>query len=90
MGERMRLRARTKLGVGAVLAVVVCALAASTGTATGASGISAVPLAGTGSPQTGDFTPASGEVTEDEFAGEGEETDTGPDQNAGTIILSDC
>src|SRR6266508_910232 len=89
MGERMRLRARTKLGVGAVLAVVVCALAAATGTATGASGISAVPLAGTGSPQTGDFTPASGEVTEDEFAGEGEETDTGPDPYAGTISLSE-
>src|SRR6266508_2587981 len=89
MGERMRLRARTKLGVGAVLAVVVCALAASTGTATGASGISAVPLAGTGNPQTGDFTPASGEVTEDEFAGEGEETDTGPDPYAGTISLSE-
>ena len=71
------------------MAVVVCALAASTGTATGASGISAVSLAGTGSPQTGEFTPSSGEVTEDEFAGEGEETDEGPDPYDGTISLSD-
>jgi hypothetical protein len=85
----MRLRARTKLALGAVLAVTVCALAASTGTATGASGISAVPLAGTGSPQTGEFTPSSGEVTEAEFAGEGEETDEGPDPYEGTISLSD-
>src|SRR6266508_2737634 len=89
MGERMRLRARTKLGVGAVLAVVVCALAASTGTATGASGISAVPLAGTGNPQTGDFMSASGGLTDDKFAVEGEEADTGPDPYAGTISLSE-
>jgi hypothetical protein len=85
----MRLRARTKLALGAVLAVTVCALVASTGTATGASGISAVPLAGTGSPQTGEFTPSSGEVTEDEFAGEGEETAEGPNPYEGAISLSD-
>jgi hypothetical protein len=63
-------------------------LTASAGTATGASAASAVPLAGTGSPQTGEFTPSSGEVTGDEFAGEGQETDEGPDPFDGSISLS--
>jgi hypothetical protein len=84
----MRLRGRTKLALLAVLALAVIALTASAGTATGASAISAVPLAGTGSPQTGDFTPASGDVTQDEFAGEGQETDEGPDPYDGSISLS--
>src|SRR5881394_3281379 len=88
MGERMRLRGRTKLALLAVLALAVVALTASAGTATGASAASAVPLAGTGSPQTGDFTPSSGEVAGDEFAGEGEDEDTGPDPYGGTISLS--
>jgi hypothetical protein len=86
----MRLRGRTKLGLVAVLALAVCALTASAGTATGASAASAslVPLAGTGSPQTGEFTPSSGDVTAEEFAGEGEDADTGPDPYSGTISLS--
>jgi len=84
----MRLRGRTKLALLAVLALAVVALTASAGTATGASAASAVPLAGTGSPQTGDFTPSSGEVAGDEFAGEGEDEDTGPDPYGGTISLS--
>src|SRR5436190_11588411 len=88
MGERMRLRGRTKLALLAVLALAVVALTASAGTATGASAASAVPLAGTGSPQTGDFTPPSGEAAGAEFAREGEDEDTGPDPYGGTISLS--
>jgi hypothetical protein len=74
------------------LAAAVGVLTASAGTATGASasaGTGAVPLAGTGNPQTGDFTPSgAGDVTDQEFAGEGEETDEGPDPFDGTISLS--
>jgi len=45
-----------------------------------------IPLSGTGSPQTGDFTPSAGDVTEDEFpTGESEQ---GPDPYNGTISLS--
>ena len=82
----MRLRGRTKLALLAVLALAVVALTASAGTATGASA-SAVPRTGTGSPQTGDFTPSgAGGVTQDEFpSGDG---DQGPDPFNGTISLS--
>jgi hypothetical protein len=82
----MRLRARTKLALGATLAVVACALTASTGIATGASaGASLIPKAGTGSPQTGAFTPSESGFTDEEFAGEGDEAD-GPDPYAGNIV----
>jgi len=84
----MRLRGRTKLALLAVLALAVVALTASAGTATGASAASAVTLAGTGSPQTGEFTPSSGEGAGDEFAGEDEDADTGPDPFNGSISLS--
>jgi hypothetical protein len=52
-----------------------------------ASASSQVPRAGTGSPQTGDFTPSgAGDVTQDEFpTGESEE---GPDPYGGTISFS--
>src|SRR3954452_18835059 len=43
-----------------------------------------VPLGGTGSPQTGDFTAWSGEATQDEFPS-GEDTEQGPDPYNGTI-----
>jgi hypothetical protein len=85
----MQLRGRTKLALLAVLALAVVVLTASTGTATGASAASAVTLAGTGSPQTGEFTPSSGEGAGDEFAGEDEDADTGPDPFDGSISLSD-
>jgi hypothetical protein len=85
----MRLRGRTKLALLAVLALAVVVLTASAGTATGASAVSAVTLAGTGSPQTGEFTPSSGEGAGDEFAGEDEDADTGPDPFDGSISLSD-
>src|ERR687883_395314 len=47
-----------------------------------------IPLAGTGSAQTGDATPSgAGDVTQDEFP-TGEESDEGPDPYNGTISLS--
>ena len=87
----MRLRGRTKLALLAVLALAVVALSASAGTATGASAGAgaAVPLAGTGNPQTGEFTPSGpGDATDQEFAGEGEDADEGPAPFDGSISLS--
>jgi len=74
-------------------ATLACALAAgvvliiAAGTASASSAASQVTRAGTGGPQTGDFTPSgTNDVTTDEFAGDGEED--GPDAYAGTISLS--
>jgi hypothetical protein len=71
---------------GVVSAVIVAWLttAAPAGAARAATQI---PLRGTGSPQTGDFTPWSGVMTQDEFP-TGEESDEGPDPYDGTISLS--
>jgi hypothetical protein len=83
----MRLRGRTKLACAAVLAVAVCALTGAAATAIGAPAAAGrlVPLAGTGSIQTGSFTPSgSGDVTDEEFAGEGDEGE-GPEAFGGTI-----
>jgi hypothetical protein len=53
-----------------------------------ASASSQVPRAGTGSPQTGDFTPSgASDVTQDEFP-TGEEEEDGPDPYGGTISFS--
>jgi hypothetical protein len=72
------------LAVVGVCALVVAASAASS--ALSASGASVVVRVGTGSPQTGDFTPSgSGDVTTDEFAGE-QDGDQGPDPYGGNII----
>jgi hypothetical protein len=87
----MRLVGRTRLALGAVLALAVCALTASAGTATGASAAasSLVPRVGSGGPQTGEFTPSGpGDVIDEEFAGEGQEEGEGPDPFNGTISLS--
>jgi hypothetical protein len=46
-----------------------------------------IPIGGTGSPQTGNFTPSAGDVTPDEFP-TGEESDEGPDPYGGTISFS--
>jgi hypothetical protein len=84
----MRSRGRTKLALGAVLAIAACALTASAGTATGASAAasSLVPRVGTGSPQTGAFTPSgSGDVTDEEFAGEADDEGQ-PDPYGGNIV----
>jgi hypothetical protein len=70
---------------GVVSAVTVVWLASATpaGAARAATGI---PLGGTGSPRTGDFTPTDGGVTEDEFP-TGDD-DEGPDPYNGTISFS--
>jgi hypothetical protein len=86
----MRRRGRMWLALGAVLALAVCALMASAGTATGASaaGASLVPRVGTGGPQTGAFTPSgSADVTSEEFPGEpeDEEGDEGPEPFDGQL-----
>jgi hypothetical protein len=86
----MRLRGRTKFALGAVLVVAACALTASAGVATGRadSAASSVPRAGTGSPQTGAFTPSgTSDATDVEFAG-GAEEESGPNPFDGSISLS--
>ena len=84
----MRLRRRTKLALLAALAVAVCALTASAGTATGASAsASLIPKAGTGSPQTGAFTPSGeGDVFDEEFATEEDDEGEDIDVFAGNIV----
>jgi hypothetical protein len=71
--------------LGAVLALAVCALTASAGTATGASSAasSLVPKVGTGGPTTGAFTPWDGSAG-NEFAGGGDEESA--DAYAGNIV----
>jgi hypothetical protein len=70
---------------GIVGAVTVVWLTAA-GTAGAARAATQIPLGGTGSPHTGDFTPTDGGVTQDEFAsGEGDE---GPEPYNGTISFS--
>jgi len=70
---------------GAVSAIAVAWLTAA-GPAGAARAATQIPLGGTGSPQTGDFTPSAGGVTQDEFpTGEG---DVGPQPYNGTISLS--
>jgi hypothetical protein len=86
----MALRRRTKFAFLAVLTVAVCALTASAGTAAGASASGTlIPRAGTGSPQTGAFTPSgANDVFDEEFAGEGQEQGDGPAPFNGSISLS--
>jgi hypothetical protein len=79
---------KTKLTLGAILVVAACALTASAGIGTGlaATATSFVPRAGTGSPQTGNFTPSgAGDVTQAEFAGE-MDSEEGPEGFDGTIV----
>ena len=48
-----------------------------------------IPIGGTGSAQTGGFTPSGpGDVTDEEFAGDEEDADQGPDPYGGTISFS--
>ena len=82
----MNLRRRTKLALVAALALAVCALTASAGSAGAAGGGRLIPKAGTGSPQTGAFTPSGlGDVTQAEFAGE-TDSEQGPAPFGGTIV----
>jgi len=78
-----------KLALGAVLALAVCALTASAGTATGANAAasSLVPRVGTGAPVTGAFRPSGeGDVFDEEFAEVEEESGEEPDAYAGNIV----
>ena len=71
---------------GLVSAVTVVWLTAA-GPAGAARAATQIPLGGTGSPSTGDFTPSSTDSSQDEFPN-GEESDEGPDPYNGTISLS--
>jgi len=83
----MNLRGRTKLALVAALTLASCMLMASAGSAGAAGGGSRlIPIAGTGSPQTGAFTPSgAGDVTQAEFAGEMDSAQ-GPQPFNGTIV----
>jgi hypothetical protein len=82
----MHLRGRTKPALVAALALAICALMASAGNAGAAGGSRLIPIAGTGSPQTGAFTPSgAGDVTQAEFAGE-MDSEQGPQPFTGTIV----
>ena len=86
----MRSRWRSALALVVLSAFAVGAMAASAGTAARATvaATSLVPRVGTGGPQTGGFTPSgSGDVTDEEFAGEpeGEEGDEGPEPFDGQL-----
>jgi hypothetical protein len=85
----MRSRGRTRLALGAVLAVAVCVLTASAGTASGAPAAAAslVPKVGTGTPTTGPFTSWDGAPSDEEFAGEGADEE-GIDPYNGSIVFS--
>ena len=74
------LRLLFALTVGAAAVIMFSAASASAG------GGSQIPIAGTGSPHTGAFTPSgSGDVTGGEFAGGGD-SEEGPDAYGGTIV----
>jgi hypothetical protein len=67
-------------------ALVAISIAASPAGASSAGGTKQVPIAGTGSPQTGGFTPSgSGDVTQAEFPGQ-MDTQAGPGPYPGTIV----
>jgi hypothetical protein len=73
-----------------LMAALVAGVAALVGSSALAAGGTQIPIAGTGGPQTGAFTPSgSGDVTQEEFAGEedGEEEGDTP-EFTGTISLS--
>src|SRR5262245_66299378 len=71
-----------RLGLAVVVVAALAVWPASGATAGGRQ----VPLSGTGSAQTGDFTPSgSGDVTQDEFPTG--DNDEGPDPYNGTIRL---
>lgn len=79
---------RKKYAFLGALAIAVCALTASAGTATGASQAGTlIPKAGTGSPETGSFTPSGeGDVFDEEFAEEESEEGEEPDVFEGNIV----
>jgi hypothetical protein len=82
----MNLRGRTKLALVAALTLAVGMLMPSAGSAGAAGGSRLIPIAGTGAPQTGAFTPSgAGDITQAEFAGE-MDSEQGPQPFNGTIV----
>ncbi|HSC50709.1 MAG TPA: hypothetical protein VLD16_10645 [Gaiellaceae bacterium] len=74
-----------KIGTRLSLALLLCVLAAVMYGVAGATAATQVPLAGTGSPVTGGFTPSGdGDATQVEFAGV--EDEDSPDPYGGNII----
>jgi hypothetical protein len=77
-----------RISVRLLLALTLCVAAGiASGAASGKAGsTSQIPLAGTGSPQTGDFTASgTGDITQAEFPGQVDEAD-GPGPYPGTIV----
>ncbi len=74
------------LAVAVALSGVVAVFVAAAPAAAGSAGGTQIPRAGTGLPQTGDFTPSGGlDATQVEFPGELDEAD-GPGPFTGTIV----
>src|SRR5438067_689427 len=85
--------AGTLITAGVVGAILALALTANMTTSVGAaaaqsSGFYAlqIPLSGTSSPQTGDFTPSDGSQGQVEFAGQGDSEDGSPGPAPGTVV----
>src|ERR671931_2352365 len=83
-GGNLRMSIFRRLGLALVAVAALAAWLASGAMAESRQ----IPIGGTGSAQTGAFTPSgSGDVTQDEFPN-GEESDQGPNPYDGTISLS--
>jgi hypothetical protein len=78
------MRAASKLLALACATAAIAVLTIGAGTAAATPGASQVSLSGTGSPQTGAFTPSGDFAFGDEFAGA--ESEDGPDAYSGNII----
>src|SRR5205814_4953549 len=78
---------------GVVGAILALALTANMTTSAGAAAAQSsgfytgqIPLSGTSSPQTGDFTPSDGSQGQVEFAGQGDSEDGSPGPAPGTVV----
>ena len=79
----MRISITRRLGLAGVVVAALTVWPASAAMA----GSPQIPLSGTGSPQTGAFTPSGAGVTQDEFP-TGDDNAQGPDPYNGTISIS--
>jgi hypothetical protein len=80
------MKRRVSLRVSLLAACVAGLGVLASGSAMAAGGSSQIPLAGTGAPQTGDFTPSGNtDITQAEFPGQAE-NEGGPDAYSGNII----
>src|SRR5437762_4221146 len=85
--------AGTLITAGVVGAILALALTANMTTSVGAAAAQSsgfytgqIPLSGTSSPQTGDFTPSDGSQGQVEFAGQGDSEDGSPGPAPGTVV----